>query len=106
LNGNPVARQEIVADGALRPISFDWKIDRSSWMALRILPWSHTNPIFALVAEKLIRASRQSSEWCLRAVDECWRQKERGIRLEERGEALRAYEFARAGYRQRIKESE
>ena len=28
------------------------------------------------------------------------------IRVEERGEALRAYEFARAAYRQRIKESE
>jgi hypothetical protein len=106
VNGNAVARQEIVADGELRPISFDWKIDRSSWIALRILPSSHTNPIFALVADRPIRASRQSAEWCLRAVDQCWRQKERGIRLEERGEALRAYEFAREAYRQRIKESE
>src|SRR5205085_10586874 len=106
VNGVAVARQEIVADGALRPISFDWKIDRSSWIALRILSSSHTNPIFALVADKPIRASRQSAEWCLRAVDQCWRQKESRIRIEERGEAMRAYEFARKAYRQRIKESE
>ena len=106
VNGNSVARQEIMADGELRPISFDWKIDRSSWIALRILPSSHTNPIFALVAERPIRASRQSAEWCLRAIDQCWRQKESGIRLEERGEAFRAYEFAREAYRRRAKESE
>ena len=106
VNGAAVARQEIVADGVLRPISFDYKVDRSSWIALRILPSSHTNPIFALVGDKPVRASKASAEWCLRAVDQCWRQKESRIRVEERGEALRAYEFARAAYRQRIKESE
>ena len=106
VNGIAVARQEIVADGVLRPISFDSKIDRSSWIALRILPSSHTNPIFALVGEKPIRPSKASAEWCLRAVDQCWKQKESRIRLEERGEAVRAYEFAREAYRQRIRESE
>jgi hypothetical protein len=105
VNGQPVARQEIVADGVLRPVSFDYNIDRSSWIALRILPSSHTNPIFALVADKPIR-TKASAEWCLRAVDQCWRQKESRIRIEERGEAQRAYEFAREAYRQRIKESE
>ncbi len=106
VNGNAVARQEIVADGVLRPISFDYNIDRSSWIALRILPSSHTNPIFALVGDKPVRAAKASAEWCLRAVDQCWRQKEPRIRLEERGEAQRAYEFAREAYRQRIRESE
>ena len=95
VNGIAVARQEIAADGVLRPISFDAKIDRSSWIALRILPSSHTNPIFALVGERPIRASKASAEWCLRAVDQCWKSKESRIRLAERGEALRAYEFAR-----------
>jgi hypothetical protein len=105
VNGQAVARQEIVADGVLRPVSFDYNIDRSSWIALRILPSSHTNPIFALVGDKPIR-SKTSAEWCLRAVDQCWRQKESRIRIEERGEAQRAYEFAREAYRQRIRESE
>ncbi len=106
VNGQAVARQEIAADGVLRAVSFDYKIDRSSWIALRILPSSHTNPVFALVAGKPIRASKASAEWCLRAVDQCWGQKESRIRIEERGEAIRAYDFARDAYRQRIKESE
>ncbi len=103
VNGVSVARKEIPADGVLRPVSFDYKVDRSSWIALRILPSSHTNPIFALVGDKPIR-SRASAEWCLRAVDQCWRQKEERIRIEERGEAVRAYEFARDAYRQRMAE--
>jgi hypothetical protein len=57
------------------------------------------------VADQPIRV-KSSAEWCLRAVDQCWRQKESRIRIEERGEAQRAYEFAREAYRQRIKESE
>ena len=105
VNGEAVARKEIAADGVLRPIAFDTKIERSSWVALRILPSSHTNPIFVMVDGKPIRASRKSAEWCLKAVDQCWSQKGPQIRLEERGEAQRAYEFARQAYRQRLAES-
>ncbi len=105
VNGEAVARKEIAADGVERPIAFDTKIEQSSWVALRILPSSHTNPVFVMVDKKPIRASRKSAEWCLRAVDQCWSQKAPQIRLEERGEAQRAYEFARQAYRQRITES-
>ena len=104
VNGHPVARQEFDADGTQRPVSFDYKIERSSWVALRILPSSHTNPIFVLVGGKPIRASRKSAEWCLKAVDQCWSQKGPHIRVEERGEAQRAYDAAREAYRQRLKE--
>ena len=58
-----------------------------------------------IVDDKPIRASRKSAEWCLRAVDQCWAQKAERIRLEERGEAERAYEAARQAYRQRVSES-
>jgi hypothetical protein len=105
VNGQAVARQEIEADGVERPVSFDYKIDRSSWVALRILPSSHTNPIFVLVNDKPIRASRKSAEWCLKAVDQCWAQKAPHIRLEERGEAERTYQAAREAYRQRLDET-
>ena len=104
VNGHPVARQEIQADGTQKAVSFDYKIERSSWVALRILPSSHTNPIFVLVGGKPIRASRKSAEWCLKAVDQCWSQKSPRIRVEERGEAQRAYDAAREAYRQRLKE--
>ncbi|HEY2951005.1 MAG TPA: CehA/McbA family metallohydrolase, partial [Verrucomicrobiae bacterium] len=48
VNGVPVASQNIVADGRMMNLNFTVKIDRSSWVALRILPSSHTNPIFVL----------------------------------------------------------
>lgn len=105
VNGQAVARQTVVADGQLRPVTFDYDVPRSSWIALRILPSSHTNPIFVLTEGKPIRASRKSAEWCLKAVDQCWSQKESKIRIAERGEAAQAYEFARQAYRQRLAES-
>ncbi len=106
VNGESVARQEIEADGVLRPITFDAEVAKSSWIALRILPSSHTNPIWAMVGTKPVRASRQSLEWCLKAVDTCWQQKAPRIRLEERGEAERMYEVARQEYRKRLAEVE
>jgi hypothetical protein len=105
VNGEPVARREIVADGQMQLLEFDARLDRSSWIALRILPSSHTNPIFVLVNGKPIRASRQSAEWCLKAVDQCWKQKSPHIRVEELPEATRIYEAARAEYRKRLAES-
>jgi hypothetical protein len=105
VNGQAVARKEIEADGELRPVTFDTRIEQSSWVALRILPSSHTNPIWVLVGGKPVRASRASAEWCLRAVDQCWKQKSPRIRPEERAEAEKAYEFARQAYRRRLEES-
>jgi hypothetical protein len=105
VNGQPVARQEIVADGQLKPVSFDARIDQSSWVALRILPSSHTNPVWVMVGDKPVRASRKSAEWCLKAVDTCLRAKLPRIRIEEQGEAQRVYDLARQAYKQRLAES-
>ena len=104
VNGQPVARRNIVADGREQKIAFDVDIARSSWVALRILPSSHTNPIFVLVGEKPIRASRRSIQWCLQGVDQCWSQKERFINAAEMDEAKRGYEHARQTYRRRLEE--
>jgi len=104
MNGYPIARQEIVADGTLRDISFDVKIERSSWIALRILPSSHTNPIFVLVGGKPIRASRRSAQWCLKGVDQCWSQKKRFIAASEMADARAAYDHAREAYRRILAE--
>ena len=87
VNGEPVASSELLADGQIRDLEFYVPIPKSSWIALRILPSSHTNPIFALVDGKPIRASRRSAEWCLAAVDQCWSQKAPQIREQERDEA-------------------
>jgi hypothetical protein len=106
VNGRPVAAQQIAADGTLRDIAFEVPLDRSSWIALRILPSSHTNPIFVLIGGQPIRASRKSAEWCLAGVDQCWRQKMSRIREIEQPDAAVAYEHARQVYRQRIAESD
>ena len=105
VNGEAVASQNLLADGQVREMSFDVTIDKSSWIALRILPSSHTNPIFALVDGKPIRASRRSAEWCLAAVNQCWSQKAPRIRDSEKDAAQKAYDHAREVYRQRLRES-
>lgn len=99
VNGAPVARADVVADGQFRAQTFRISIDRSSWVALRIYPSSHTNPIWVLVDGKPVRASRRSAEWCLKGVDRCWSQKEKAIHPEERAAAEAAYEAAREAYR-------
>jgi hypothetical protein len=99
VNGYPVGRQEIEADGALRELSFETRLEKSSWVALRILPSSHTNPIFVLVEDKPIRVSKRSAQWCLDGVERCWSQKERFIKPAEMADAKEAYDHARATYR-------
>jgi hypothetical protein len=106
VNGYPVAKKTITADGKLQDIEFDVKIDRSSWVALRILPSSHTNPIFLLVNDKPIRASRRSVEWCLKGVEQCWLQKERFIKPAELEDAKLAYAHARTTYQKLLAECE
>ena len=105
VNGKSVATKHLLADGQVREMAFDVAIDKSSWIALRILPSSHTNPIFALVDDKPIRASRRSAEWCLAAVNQCWSQKAPRIRDSEQAAARKAYDHARDIYRKRLAES-
>ncbi len=106
VNGQPVAKQDIAADGVTRDIEFDVKIDRSSWVALRVLPSSHTNPIWVMVGDKPVRASKRSAEWCLKGVEQCWKQKQRFIRADEMEEAKRMYAEAATIYRRLMAECE
>jgi hypothetical protein len=105
VNGKPAAVRNVVADGTVRTLTFDVPIERSSWIAVRILPSSHTNPVFAIVDGKPIRASRQSTEWCLNAVNQCWTQKAARIKPAELEAARQAYDHARAVYKQRLAET-
>jgi hypothetical protein len=99
VNGFPVARKNLAGDGELRDVGFDVKIERSSWVALRILPSSHTNPIWVSVGGQPYAVSRRSAEWCLKGVDQCWSQKQRFIKEAEMKDAEEAYEHARQTYR-------
>ena len=106
VNGNAVATKSVLADGNAQDVIFDIPIKRSSWIALRILPSSHTNPVFIIVGGQSIRASRASAEWCLRAVDQCWSQKGPRISAKERAEAEKAYGHARTIYQKIYAESQ
>lgn len=98
VNGQSIETQEIVANGEIVPLQFEAPIDRSSWVALRIFPSSHTNPVFVIVDGKPIRASRRSAQWCLDAVEVCWNEKVDRIREEERDAARAAYNVASQTY--------
>ncbi|MCX6861503.1 MAG: CehA/McbA family metallohydrolase [Verrucomicrobia bacterium] len=100
-NGIAVARMEIEADGALKPIEISHLVTRSGWYALRILPSSHTNPIFIEVDGQPIR-ERRSIQWCLDSVEQCWKQKERFFTGAEHREAVVAFDHARQEYRSRL----
>jgi hypothetical protein len=106
VNGISRARKLVTADGQIRPVAFDVPIEKSSWIAVRILPSSHTNPVFAMVDGKPIRASRRSAEWCLAAVSQCWSQKAVATANSERDAARKAYDHAREVYQRLIGESQ
>ncbi len=98
VNGFPVEEKEIPATGIATDVSFDVRVEKSSWVALRVFPSAHTNPIFVLVQEKPIRALKASAEWCRRGVDQCWSQKARTYAEAEQEDAIAAYEHARRVY--------
>ncbi len=105
VNGESVAQKVILADGQLRAIEFETEIDESSWVALRILPSSHSNPVFVLVDRKPIRASKKSAQWCLAGVEQCQKQKWRFIKDDELDDFEEAYRHARLTYQRIIDES-
>lgn len=97
VNGEPVDTVEVNADGKWNAVSFSYVITRSGWVALRIYPSSHTNPVFVEVDGKPIREER-SARWCRSTVDQCWKMKRPKIREGERPAAEEAYERARKIY--------
>lgn len=106
VNGQPVAHQEIQADGTEQEVAFDVELERSSWVALRLLPSLHTSPIFVEVAGRPIRASRRSAQWLYDCVDKLWQVKNGFIRPAERPAARSAYDQAQAVYAERRDECE
>ncbi len=98
VNGYPAATKQIVADGKTTSMSLDIDIKHSSWVAVRIFPSVHTNPVFIEVDGQPIRSSRRSAEWCRQAVDVCWNSKKGRIRAEELPVAEKAYDKARKIY--------
>jgi hypothetical protein len=104
VNGTAVARKQVVADGTVRDLAFDLPIEKSSWVAIRVLAAAHTNPIFVTVAGKPVRASQASAEWALTAVHQCWSQKSARIAAAEQNAARLAYGNAEEVYKRLAEE--
>jgi hypothetical protein len=98
VNGQAVAKQDLTADGNWNDLQWEVQVEQSSWIALRIFPSMHTNPIFVHVDQKPIQPSKLSAQWCRDAVDVCWNKKSPLIRAEERDAAQAAYNIAREYY--------
>lgn len=105
INGFPVASQEINSDGVEQTVTFEHIIEKSSWAAIRIFPNAHTNPVFVIVDEKPVRASRLSAEWCLKSIEQCWKAKAHTYRADERPTAEADYETAKDVFRSIVEES-
>jgi hypothetical protein len=102
VNGEAVDTTEITANGEVSDIKFNYKINKSGWVALRIFPSSHSNPVFVTVDNKPV-IEKKSAEWCLATLNQCWKMKEPNIRrVEEKKAAEEAYEKARNVYRKII----
>jgi hypothetical protein len=104
IDGRAAATRTLRADGAIRELSADLELKESGWVAVRILPSSHTNPIWVEVGGKPMRPSRRSAQWCLSAVDKCWLQKNTQFSAADRTAAEAAYDRARAVYRRLLEE--
>ncbi|MCB1121553.1 MAG: CehA/McbA family metallohydrolase, partial [Verrucomicrobiae bacterium] len=106
VNGEVVANREVEADGLERMMDFDIDIAQSSWVAVRILPSVHTNPVFVEVGGQPIRASKRSAQWCIDAVDTCWESKKGQIEQRDIEAAKLAYDQAREIYREILGETQ
>jgi hypothetical protein len=105
VNGIPVASKNVSCDGRLNSLSFAVPVKQSSWIAVRILPSVHTNPVWVEVGGKPVRASKKSAEWCLKAVETCWNAKVGSIHEPERAAAKAAYDRASEIYAKVLKEA-
>jgi hypothetical protein len=106
VNGVAVEKTALLADGKPQKITFKTQIARSSWIAMRILPSSHTYPVFVEVDGKPIRASKRSAQWCRACVDKLWEVKSPFMRESERPAAAEAFNHARKTYEAIAEESE
>ena len=97
-NGFPVAEQAISCDGKLAALTFTLTPKESGWLAVRIFPQAHTNPIWIQVNNKPMTPKKGSVAWCLRGVDVCWEQKSKFYPPAEWDAARSAYAHARAYY--------
>jgi hypothetical protein len=104
-NGYPIASQKMSADGKQQSLRFSTpKFSQSSWVAVRIFPSAHTNPIWVQVNEKPVRVEA-SVKWCIAALEQCWHEKQKTYAIAELPQASADYEHARRTYQRMLNEA-
>jgi hypothetical protein len=106
VNGVAVESKSVPADDRPHELEFRIPIEKSSWVALRHFPSLHTNPVTVTVGDKPIRASRQSAQWCIAAIEQLWRVRGPGIAEHERAEAEATFQKAIEIYKKIAAEAE
>ena len=104
VNGYVVSTQRIKADGRKNGMRLTHKFDTSSWVAVRVFPHAHTNPIFVVVNSNPVRGTVDSARWCLAGVEQCWKTKRGTYAETEQADAKAAYDHARKVYQQLIEQ--
>lgn len=99
VNGYPVETKTIAINSDLADLKFEVDITQSSWIATRIFPSAHSNPIWVTVDDHPVRASKRSVEWLLKGVDQCWKSKKQFYDEDEMDDAIAAYDHARESYK-------
>ena len=85
VNGESMGQKSLKADGEIHDITFKRTISESSWVAIRVFPNAHTNPIYVTVDDAPVRASIDSARWCLAGVEQCWKSKQHTYDADEQG---------------------
>ncbi len=98
VNGYPVAQRRVDTDRSKTRIEFDHHITKSCWVAMRVFPNAHTNPIYITVDDQPILGSVDSIRWCQAGVEQCWKSKQNMYAIDEQADASSAYEHARRVY--------
>ena len=105
-NGYPIATQTIAANGEMQEISIDTQLEESGWLAVRVFPHAHTNPVHVRVGGKPMHPVKDSVRWCLAGVERCWMTKQPTYAAEEQEDARAAYDHARRAYKALLKVAE
>ena len=105
VNGYPVASRSLKADGSVMNITFKHTMRESGWIAVRVFPHAHTNPLYVVVNGKPVRGSVDSARWCLAGVEQCWKSKQNTYAAAEQAEAKAAYDHAREAFGRLIQEA-
>ncbi|HVI27933.1 CehA/McbA family metallohydrolase [Hansschlegelia sp.] len=106
VNGRVAASKPVPADGSLHTMTFAAPIERSSWVALRLMGAGHSNPVFVLVDNKPVRASRTSVEWSQRALLQAYDAESRQWSPADAPVAAAAFQYAYEIYGGILKETE